>query len=93
MAAAMSSVALVADAWTAIVASAAGAMTIGLENTDGHVVLIRVDANASSGDAATAGADSLAPGEYRTYPLATGDKVFGPPTLAGVAASVTLRTP
>jgi hypothetical protein len=92
MAAAMTSVTLAADAWTSILA-AAGTATIGLQNAAGHVVLIRIDASAASGDAATAPADSLAPGEYRTYPLLNGDKVFGRPTTAGIPATVTLRQP
>jgi hypothetical protein len=92
MAAAMTSVALAADAWTSIL-SASGTQTIGLQNIAGHTVLIRVDATATSGDAAAAPADVLNPGEYRTYAVIDGDKVFGRPTTAGIATAVTLRTP
>jgi hypothetical protein len=92
MAASMSSVALAADAWTSILA-AVGTATIGLQNTAGHPVLIRIVASAVSGDAATAPADQLAPGETRSYQLVSGDKVFGRPTTAGIPAAVTLRQP
>ena len=92
MAAAMTSVTLAADAWTSIL-SASGPATVELQNAVGHTVLIRIDASALVGDAATAPADELAPGELRTYPLLDGDKVFGRPTTAGIPAAVTLRQP
>ena len=92
MAASMTSVTLAADAWTSIL-SASGPATVELQNTVGHTVPIRIDASALVGDAATAPADELAPGEYRSYPVLNGDKIFGRPTTAGIAAAVTLRTP
>ena len=60
----------------------------------GTIMLIRVDAGLNtSTDAATAAADQLAPGEYRTYALATSDKVAARMAKAGVSGALTLRTP
>jgi hypothetical protein len=92
MAAAMSTIVL-ADAWTSVISSAT-AGTVGVCNRSGEVLLIRIDAGLNtSTDAATAPADQLAPGEYRTYALATSDKVAARMAGAGVSGALTLRTP
>jgi hypothetical protein len=93
MAAAMSTIAIATDAWTSVIASAT-AGTVGLCNRSGTVMLIRVDASLNtSTDAATAAADQLAPGEYRTYALASSDKVAARMIDVGVEGELTLRTP
>lgn len=95
MAAAMSTITVAADVWTAVY-TAAGTVTIGLCNRMGHNMLIRVDATAATTDAATAAADVLHPGDYRTYPLISGDKVIARPDVSmpsGIALQLTLRTP
>ncbi len=90
----MSSIAVAADAWTAIYAAESG-VTIGLQNVSEHDnMLVRFDANAADTDDATAPADILAPHEYRTYALVSGDKVFGRPYMPGKFALIAnLRTP
>ena len=95
MAAAMSSITVAADVWTAVYTASTG-VTIGLCNRNDFDMLIRVDASASKDtDAATAAADVLRPYETRAYPLVTGDKVIARPGSmpAGIALQLTLRTP
>ena len=93
MAAAMSTITVAADAWTSVIASAT-AGTVGVCNRSGEVMLIRIDAGLNtSTDAATAAADQLAPGEYRSYALASSDKVAARMANAGVSGALTLRTP
>lgn len=94
MAASMSTIVIAADVWTAVYTAESG-VTIGLQNNSMHDnLLVRIDASAADTDAATAPADILAPRAYRTYPLVSGDKVFGRPYMpGGLALVATLRTP
>jgi hypothetical protein len=93
MAAAMSTITVAANAWTSIISSAT-AGTVGVNNRSDQVMLVRVDASLNtSTDLATAPADQLAPGEYRSYTLANSDKVAARMIDVGVSGVLTLRTP
>ena len=96
MAAAMTSITVAADAWTAVYSAESG-VTIGPCNRNDLNMLIRVDANASTSDDPEAAADVLHASDYRTYALVSGDKVIARPDVgsmpAGIALQLTLRTP
>lgn len=75
-------------AWT-LAYTAAGAVTIGVQNRHKNSeVLVRVGASAATGDSPDASALLLFPNEYRTLTLANGDKVFTRPLSADENAIV-----
>ncbi len=89
---AMSKVNVPADTWT-LGYSAADSVTVYLQNTSQNgAMLVRVDATASSGDAATAPADILNAYDARSYALVSGDKMFLRPLLPSAALSSPVMT-
>jgi len=78
-------------AWTSVY-TAGGTVTIGIQNRSVNAsVLIRIDATATANDAIDAAAEQLFPLEFRSIPLANGDKVFARSLASDCDAMVVVR--
>jgi hypothetical protein len=82
MAVVTSSVTAAADGtWTAVY-TAAGTVTLNLQNRSTSLgLLVFVDASGTTGDSLDKAAEHLNPGEFRSFPVVSGDKVFARPAI------------
>lgn len=87
---AMTTTALPAGEWTDVY-TAAGAITITLQNLSACDVKLRIGASVATSDALTAAHDMIFPREIRSIVLATGDKIIACPINDSIAGKVNVR--